>query len=155
MQMNSLMENHYKRLKNWHSLELPIDLAKIVHSPFDEINHCFLLRSLNLKYTNAKLSDFPDKTGFEAFINHFHLDDFVSDEFLEYSFKVIHEVFANYHSHFTTPLIQAIVSINSSGCSIRFHALRPNEVWLDNNLESYEEDALLVMNSESAGKRIS
>jgi hypothetical protein len=43
-----------------------------------------------------------------------------------------------------------IVSSNLDGCVVRFHKIRPREIWLVDDLEEYEEDAVMLLDSGDA-----
>jgi hypothetical protein len=39
--------------------------------------------------------------------------------------------------------------LNKNVCTVRFHKVRPHQVWLDDDLENYQEEAVIAMDFES------
>lgn len=49
--------------------ELPSSLSELVTPGFCEQDGCIFLISLRVRDTNVTMRDFPDKTGYECFVN--------------------------------------------------------------------------------------
>jgi hypothetical protein len=126
---------------------LPKSLAEIVHGEFIVAEGCYFVSSLYTAKGNANLSRFPDKTGYECYVNHIHLDDHDANtvkqlEMAIAAMKVLRENWRNWeYSHLP---IEFVISVDESSCVFRFHVLRDNEKYLDGDLEKYENDAVLV-----------
>jgi hypothetical protein len=147
MQLNTLMSVSYVKTSNWNSLTPPKELKQLVHSGFIEVESCCFLKYLYHKETNVSPADFPDKTGLECFINSFHLEDYVEENWLPYALWVINQLFEKYANLFNHNLLTAIVTQDDLSCTLRFHLKREEESWLDEDLDSYKEEAILVIDS--------
>jgi hypothetical protein len=148
MKMNSKMAELLRRLNipaasdDWVSLEnsSPVELTTADGS--------VLLKSEYGKSKHVKPSHFPDKTGYEAFVNHVH---FPFDGKRESLLRCL-----SYASAITRKLapmnsrrFHVIVSVGDN-CTVRFHEVRPGEIWLTEDLELYAEEAVLLLHAGSA-----
>ena len=111
-----------------------------------EENGSWFFAPLRARAATANLSQFPDRTGLECFVNHIHIGDFTPGGT---EVNVLHRqglLFANELSAKLQPhgSFAVIVSCDETDCSVRFHASRPGERWFLEDLETYEEEALLV-----------
>jgi hypothetical protein len=156
MQMNSKMEALLHEIQgrktngsNW----LSPDLRKLLEYDFVEEEGCIFLRNLYNSSVAGQLSFYPDRTGYECFVNHIHIDSYVKvdqkdlvmsllNQGILYSFQLKNKL-SNFYSYES---FRIIVSFKNQECTVRFHKVRPNEEWLDENLEKYSE-ALMVIDS--------
>jgi hypothetical protein len=142
MKMNTKMAELLRRMNiptesdGWASLEAPypVDLTTVDGS--------VLLKNACERSEHVKLSHFPDRTGYEAFVNHFHLP---FDGKRESLLRCL-----SYASAITRKLapmdgrrFQVIVSVGDD-CTVRFHEIRAGEIWTTEDLELYEEGILLL-----------
>jgi len=91
-----------------------------------------------------------DETGVECLLNKIHVDDYL-DEMTPVKEMVI--IAIAYALKLQDALLASaldgsfriIISGDSVGnsCTVRFHRLRPDQVWLADDLESYKEEALM------------
>jgi hypothetical protein len=91
----------------------------------------------------ATVSDFPDRTGFEAFVNHVHRPYDETSESLQtclYFATKLRNRLAEIKEH----QFVVILSVSEGDCVVRFHQLRQGEKWLDDDLETYTEEGILV-----------
>ncbi len=119
------------------------------------VHDCALLASEYERNKHVKVADFPDKTGFENFINHVHLpfagtnDSLISC--LEYAATLQAALMPLTHER----QFRVIVSLSDDApsarfaCTVRFHQIRPGESWISENLEGYESEAILVFDVPS------
>jgi hypothetical protein len=112
---------------------------------------CVLLKDQwELNKQHVKITDLPDKTGFECFINHVHLPFNGTSEALipclEYA-ATVQEALVPLTEH---RRFRVIVSLSKdeafpkSACSVRFHQIRPGEDFVSEDLEGYKSEAILV-----------
>lgn len=96
---------------------------------------------------NVSPADFPDRTGFESFVNHVHFpfdgDKASLQRVLGYAFALQ----AALESTEPSRKFLVIVSVSEARCTVRFHECRPNESWLADDLEGYKQEALLVLSA--------
>lgn len=143
--MNLKMKNSYEGV--FHFLE-NTSLNEISNSGFSKVGPCFFLKKCYEINTNASIQNFPDKTGYECFVNSVNIDDYVSDNYLEYALSFVNNTFGLWNSlKFNDELI-SILSMDEFGLKVKFHMARVGEQWLSDNLETYEEAILIISSSE-------
>lgn len=107
-----------------------------------------LLRTADAANRHLDAEFFPDLTGYEAFVNHFHVDaaaDGLDD--LRIAFVAANEIRRQIRVTDRPELpVRLIISRNLSGpplsSTVRFHRLRPGEMWLSEDLDGYEDEAV-------------
>jgi hypothetical protein len=130
---------------------IPIDprLSKIAELGFIELDGCFLLKELANVTTNANTNDFPDKTGYECFINHIHIDDFTTENVSATSLVFASRLLSKWtQTNFGGQLV-VIVGGDHEAAVVRCHRERQNESWLAQDLDGYEQAVLEISSSDS------
>ena len=141
--INSLM---YNQLRLINTVELPVELKSIIKAGVCEKNGCIVLATLSKACQHAKLADFVDYTGYECFINHLHIDDYVNENIFLTALCFMSEVSDLVKYKFPDRLFRFIIAReNDSSCNVRFHRLRDGEVWLVEDINQYHEEGILVM----------
>jgi hypothetical protein len=129
--------------------DIPVPLRhemRLGHRPlaFAIVDGSVLLKEEYEKNKHVPVTAFPDRTGFESFINHRHFSFDGTRESLvsclTYAAALQKEL-----SHFLPKEFQIIVSIAQGDCSIRFHENRINETWIADDLEGYAAEAILLL----------
>jgi hypothetical protein len=98
---------------------------------------------------HVRLEGFQDRTGYECFINHLHRP-YSSDR----SSLAENLAFAVGLSKAlaSTDNLKRFLTILSIGegeedCTVRFHECRPGETWISGDLDSYTEEAILLIST--------
>ena len=121
-------------------------LAGLVQGDVVEEDGCWFLRPLRESAGTVSPESFPDRTGFECFVNHVHIGDFVEDEDVNERFRQglrwAESLRKKLEGH---GRFNIIVSCDEVDCSVRFHRVRPTELWLVDDLETYLEASVLVI----------
>jgi hypothetical protein len=133
----------------WRDRPLPHELSALVAQGFEELDGCVFLASLKKAGTNAKQEDFPDKTGYECFINSIHIDDFVQSDCLAFACLFIEACFSAWKQSGISGDLTAVISDDESGAVVKLHRARSDEFWVSSDLENYREEAVLVAHSSS------
>lgn len=123
------------------------EFQKIVNGGILEENGCYFLKVLYEKKGNATINEFPDKTGYECFVNHIHIDDLVENPKLEDAIafsKILITSIKKYLNN-SAQTISVIISWDEMSQTIRFHLKRNGENWLTDDLEEYTEEAILLI----------
>jgi hypothetical protein len=130
-------------------ISLPLDTIDMTaYSEFlrlVEVQGSVLIKSEFDGSKHIKLTHFPDRTGYEAFVNHVH---FPLDDHRESLLKCLSYV-SNLQRELTA--ISAgrrfliIFSAEGTNCVVRFHQVRPNENWISEDLEGYKDEAILLL----------
>lgn len=123
---------------------LPPDQKRVVDMGFVEHHGCFFLACL-LQTATARAGDFPDATGFECFVNHFHVAvDGGASPFLT-AIAVVVSIRAQWARHKTLgTTLRQIITFAEGELTYRCHVLRSGEEWLSPNVDSYDECILVV-----------
>ena len=109
------------------------------------VEGCVLLADEAQGCHSVSVSDFPDRTGFECFVNHFHVPYEGTPAGLQkliVRIAGIRRALTGYapDRNFLIP-----VSVAKGECTIRFHECRPGEAWLADNLEGYTEESVAAI----------
>lgn len=141
MKCNSLM---MKEITNadWKDISLPEELQLWVDCGFIRVDGCVFLAGLFKG--NLGINNHFDKTGIECFVNSFHVDDYVSERYLDYSCLFCNEILRQWehNNDDKAEYLNVIISLDDFGAVIKVHMKREGESWLNSNLDKYE-DAIL------------
>jgi hypothetical protein len=96
---------------------------------------------------NVSTKDFPDRTGFESFVNHVHFPFRDDRSSLLYALGYVLALQKALHVYDPGRSFLVILSISDNKSTVRFHEARPNESWLADNLEGYKGEAILVLST--------
>lgn len=141
MKCNSLMMKEIINA-NWKGLSLPEELQLWVDCGFIRVDGCVFLAGLFKG--NPGINNHFDKTGIECFVNSFHVDDYVSERYLDYSCLFCNEILSQWerNNDNKAEYLNVIISLDDFGAVIKVHMKREGENWLNSNLDKYE-DAIL------------
>lgn len=126
---------------------LPDALSKVLHSSFQQQDGCFFLSALLPGATTLSTEDFPDRTGYECFVNKLHIEDYAERDGIEIGLTFADHVIRRFQDKHPEECLRAILSVGGGNCVVRFHVIRPGEEWLAPNLEEYSEEGILVLQS--------
>jgi hypothetical protein len=134
-------------------IDLPAKLSDLLSAGVVDRDGCVFFAQLAKRASSASGSDFPDLTGYECFVNHVHIDDYVEDAD-ERTLALVGVAFARRVCELLSARsgdFNVIVGTDELSCSVRFHQVRAGEAWLSNDLESYKEEAIAVLTAHSPG----
>jgi hypothetical protein len=138
--------SHFMRDLQAHESGVSPGLSNVLARGFVEDQGCVLLASEAHNSAFARVTGTYDETGYECFINHLHTKSL--QEALELARRLTRALGERFTSSFTV-----IVSFDGRQATVRFHKLRPGQVWLDDNLEAYEEGiAVLDTNAHATSE---
>jgi hypothetical protein len=131
---------------------LPQKLLALLNGGFAEEDQCIFL-SLLKKEAPVKRLDFPDRTAYECFVNHIHVEDYLENgglpplEMVGRGIALARELkvrLARLHGgkHF-----RIIVASDGLTCTVRFHTVRPDEEWIDKNANGHRGEAIAVLDT--------
>ena len=141
------------------SVPIPDALNRALAAGFEDINGCIVLSSLASCRSSAleSLKGNDNETGIEAAINEIHMEDFIPVEtpFFELVRLGNDFGFALGKRLVDTGIVERFrviigaMPVGSSSmrnsCTVRFHKLRRDQSWLNDDLESYQKEAIGVM----------
>jgi hypothetical protein len=154
IKMNQQMKLKFLKAK-LKNCTLSDELKSVVEEGFLASDGCFLLARLLQHQINVKLDDFPDRTGYECYINSIHIDDYVKVDFLGAGIGLLWGLFNWWECNFQSDVVlNAIISSEDMGVIIKFHVLRENESWVSENLEKYEDEILVIDSREIPAMKV-
>jgi hypothetical protein len=163
------MNRHFARalgsLRNRNRTLLVPPLKRIADAGIVAIDGCFLLREFATNVIRDR-KVFSDDIEYECFVNHVHLDNYVSDHVVDQSLGYASTVLSHWNEcKFDGELI-AIIALTDSKMEIddctemdnfavteidesavRFHLRRGTESWLSADLDGYKYEGVLELSS--------
>ena len=134
-------------LQSQHPIDLPAKLSDLLSAGFVDQDGCVFFAQFAKRTSGADHSDFPDLTGYECFVNHVHIDDYVEDADPQ-TLAAMGVAFARRLCELLSERsgdFNVIVGSDDLSCSVRFHRVRASEAWLGDDLESYQDEAIAVL----------
>lgn len=125
----------------------------VARSRFIEVDGAIVFAAMRNIGEDVKPKSFPDLTGFECFVNHIHVEDQlehpVSSEIVvaKQGIAFALQTATRLRSTFPKQSFKVIVASTAQGCGVRFYLKRPGEKWLASDLDSYAEEAILVLDT--------
>jgi hypothetical protein len=144
MRLNTRMSEMLRRA-NIAAPFTDVSSNRLTHPSFTVVDGSLLLKDEYKKAKRAKPADFPDRTGFECFVNHVHLPYDGSRESLQSCFRYVAALQKDLARYGEGRRFLVIVSVSENGCAVRFHQRRRSESWVSDNLEGYSEEGILVL----------
>lgn len=141
--MNRQMSTVYSQI-SLADYKLDRTLLEIAESGLGRKEDCFFIEKCINIDTNASLDDFPDKTGYECFINSINIDDYVDCDYLLQGVMFTRKIFSLWNDLGENQKLIANFSLDEFGLKVKFHLERSGEQWLSDELEDYEESILVV-----------
>ena len=132
---------------------LPQKLLMLLNSGFVEEEQCLFLSVLK-QGTPVKRVDFPDRTGYECFVNHIHIEDYLENgglpplELLGRGIALARELKAQLSQLHGGKHFRIIVAFDGSSCTVRFHAVRADERWVDKDGSGFAKGAIAVLETQ-------
>lgn len=128
---------------------IPKGLSELLQSGIHYQDDCYTLKRNLITSKEVTIKDFSDLTGYECYINRINIDDYLDStdlkELLLSSFSTITQLegmLSKFKQAFAIILSLEVDDIISA--SVRFHKIRATEFWLDQDLESYQDEALFI-----------
>lgn len=150
LQSNKKMRNAIEAMQICHR-GLDAKLSNLAATEFKLVNDCVLLDRLTPNHTNVTLSDFEDRTGYEAFMNSVSVDGECSRYPLEDALRFAFTVLSNWNNAPVEGVLVCLLSNDGDACVLKFHLWRQNECLIGSDLEAFEE-GILVAPSDAIGE---
>lgn len=146
------MNRHFSTLRSsirtWQSTPLHPALRRIAKEGLIRRDGCLFLAIAAREQSNATVSSFEDKTGYECFINHIHVEDYVATNVAEQTFGFVFSILTWWNGRRFDGVLNSISTFDEGLAGIRFHLKRRNENWLADDLDAYREAVLELPSSE-------
>ena len=133
---------------------LPQKLLALLNEGFAEEEDCVFFSRLK-KESEVQRLDFHDRTGYECFVNHVHVEDYLENgglpplELLGRGMAIAHELADRLHRIHGTKHFRIIVASDGGvSCTVRFHTIRHDEEWVGKNLNGFKEEAIAIMETQ-------
>jgi hypothetical protein len=127
---------------------VPAQLSTALEAGLADVDGCLLLESQR-ELVHASLEQFQDRTGYEAFVNHLHLDVEGADprESARAGLAAVMELSELVEAFPDAGPVQVVLSVDLDdprSITVRFHRRRAGEAWLSADLEGFLTEAILV-----------
>ncbi|MGQ1947753.1 hypothetical protein ACT3CD_11710 [Geofilum sp. OHC36d9] len=114
---------------------------------FVEKDGCYLLKHFSELQNHMELSDFEDRTGYECFINSFHVDDYVRTNVFKQAILFLNKLLIIWDKQNNNLSLEVILSKTNTGFHISFYVRRIDECWIPaENVDDFKE-AILICRS--------
>ncbi len=124
------------------------NLAEILRDGISLVDGCLVLGKPDaVPRLDGVRATIKDKTGYECFVNHIHFKERGSAAAIRQAVAFCTRVSADAVRVAPTRSLRFIISNDGEDWTVRFHALRPHESWVSDDLEKYAEEAVLVLDS--------
>ena len=130
---------------------LPRNIQTLAENVFLDANDCILLQELAEQGKFVQLEDFPDKTGYECFVNKFHVEDYLAksvfsqQDLLKHAMAFAYKLEGTLLAKYSDISFELVISIQKLSCVAYLHIIRENEAWVAQDIESYRSEGVLVM----------
>jgi hypothetical protein len=125
--------------------KLSLELSKFFKEGFVLINGCYFLKKLHKHSTQILESNFTDKTGYESFVNSFHIDGYIENNLFEQTILFSDLLIKEWQELKTNLNLIVIISQTDFGYNIKFHTERLNEKYInENELHKFKEAVLII-----------
>ena len=163
MKTNQRMEALYQQVRQ-DNLDDPKALSQklqaLLASALVEEDGCLFLEQLKARVPTVKLADFKNRTAFECYVNHIHVEDYSENggflplPMLAYGMAVAEALRARLAKEKPEKHFHVIVNFDGDHCDVRFHTVRVDEEWLGPDLEEYPQEALAVLDTTPMREQI-
>ena len=128
-------------------ITLPVSTAEasVPNPSLMEHDDSIFLADEYRRSSSVSISDFPDRTGLECFVNHVHLPFERNRRSLVRALAYVERLRKNLADYAKSRSFQIIMSVSGSDCVVRFHQCRFGEIWLATDLDKYLEESILTV----------
>jgi hypothetical protein len=132
---------------------LPQKLLGLLNGGFVEADDCVFLSALK-KTASVERMDFPNRTAYECFVNHIHIEDYLENgglpplEMLGRGLALAREVSERLSLLHGVKHFRIIVAFPGATCTVRFHTIRPNEEWVDKDAAGPDSEAMAILETQ-------
>ena len=144
--LNQRFQAELNLLESRGCCELPAALVDVVKEGLLEEDGCVLLRSLYARSKSVPRSNFLDRTGYECFVNHLHIDVCDAKDGINIGLTFFAAIERLCSDRGVDVPITGILSFDEVGLTVRFHVVRFGERWLCDDLEKYQQEGVAEIN---------
>ena len=156
MKTNPQMDALYEEIRDDNLDDpkaLPQKLLALLNAGFVEEEQCVFLL-LKKKKVSVQRIDFRDCTDYECYVNHVHVEDYLENgglpplEMLGRGIALAQELKSRLSQLHGAKHFRIIVGFNGISCTVRFHSVRPDEEWVDKDLNAREKAVAILETQE-------
>lgn len=156
MKATPQMEVLYEEVRDEHFDDpkaLPQKLVALLNAGFCEEEKCVFLKRLK-EAAPVKRADFPNRTAYECFVNHVHIEEYLENgglppmEMLGRGLALARELKGRLTDLHGRRHFRIIVAFRGVGCTVRFHTIRPDEEWVDKDAGAIGPGAVAVFETQ-------
>ena len=108
-------------------------MKQILAEGIVEKEGAYFLRYFYIPNTHVSQQNFPDKTGYEAFINEFQIESLVESDYLAQVLLFAKELSMLWYSLRNGEKIKIDIAETEYGFNVRFYVERENEIYTDDS----------------------
>ncbi len=158
MKTNQQMEVLYDEIREENLDDpkaLPQKLLALLNGGFVEEDQCVFLALLK-KSAPVKRIDFHNRTQYECFVNHIHIEEYLENgglpplEMLGRGIALARELKAQLSRLYGTKHFRVIVAFQGTTCTVRFHTVRPDEEWVDKDATHAVPEPIAILDTQES-----
>lgn len=123
---------------------LGFELDKLAELGFEMKDDCYLLVGLVPLSASVKRENFLDSVGYESFVNSVHVEDYEKENTLGQAIRFVKRVFKVWLASLPRHALVAIVTVDELSVVVKFHAKRPTEQWLSDEIDRYLDPTMSI-----------
>ena len=156
MKSNPQMEALCEEIREEHFDDpraLPQKLLQLLNAGFAEEEKCVFLKQLK-QGAPVKPADFPNRTAYECFVNHIHIEEYLENgglpplEMLGRGLALARELKSRLAALHGAKHFRIIVAFHGVSCTVRFHTIRPDESWVDKDAGALGAEGVAVFETQ-------
>ncbi len=122
--------------------DLDAGLAAVLDDGFEQVAGCVVFSRFADSARRIGVAQCGDETGFEAFVNHVHVEDELPaaspSDLLEEAGLFVSRLADQLKRAYPDEPFVVILAVSDS-CTVRFHKVRTGQSWLADDIEDYDE----------------
>lgn len=130
-------------------VHIPEKIRNQISKGFDELNDAYTLRCRRKSAASAPNSKLLDLTAFECYVNEIGLNSEDHPLHPILGIEILTFLLQDWAKLNNGLIMRAIISTGSEFTHLNFHVVRPNETYLDDDLESYDHPIMIWDSNES------
>lgn len=156
MKTNQQMDELYDEIRDENLDDpkaLPQKLLGLLDGGFVEAHDCVFLSALK-KTASVERMDFANRTAYECFVNHIHIEDYLENgglpplKMLGRGLALARELQGRLSRLRGDRHFRIIVAFPGSTCTVRFHTIRLDEEWFDKDAAGPGSEAVAILETQ-------
>lgn len=130
-------------------ISIPKKTLRRILQGFDSQTNAYTFRFLRKRALSAPKSKFSDMTGFECYVNEIGLNSEDHSHHTILGMEILIATLNDWTTRNQGLVLRGIISADPEFTYLTFHVVRPNETYLDDDLDSYDQPILMCDSGSS------